>query len=107
MSCKRPMFAPLQGAELEAAVSAIMRAELPPADFALEERRTEQNFALGAVQVHKLISVKRLANGRQRQYSTGRGGGWPFEFERDLRYGFYASPWPSQPGISGGAEAAP
>jgi hypothetical protein len=105
MSVRKAVFASLEGAELTAAVSAITRAGLDPAHFALEERRTEQTMARGGA-VHKLISIKSLASGTQRQYSTGRGGGWPFEFERDLRVGFYGAPWPARPGIFNGAEAA-
>jgi hypothetical protein len=101
---KRSTFSALEGVELDLALKAIRRAGLTQEDFTLEERRT-QSFANGGVHVHKLISVTRVSNGKQRQYSTGRGGGWPFEFERDLQCGFFASEWPSQPGISGGAEA--
>lgn len=97
MSVKRPMFAPLEGSELDSAVNAIARAELEPAEFVLEERRTEHNFARGSAVVHKLISIKRVTTGAQRQYSTGRGGGWPFEFERDLRCGLYDRSWPPEP----------
>ena len=103
MLVKRSMFAPLEGNERDSAVDAIARAELDPAEFVLEERRTEQNFARGSTVVHKLISVKRVSTGAQRQYSTGRGGGWPFEFERDLRCGLYDRLWPSQPGNLTGA----
>ena len=103
MSVKRSIFAPLEGNERDSAVDAIARAELDPAEFVLEERRTEQNFARGSTVVHKLISVKRVSTGAQRQYSTGRGGGWPFEFERDLRCGLYDRSWPSQPGTLAGA----
>ena len=107
MSLKRAVFAPLEGAELEGAVEAILHAGLAPEAFILEERRTEQVFGGGGSVVHKLVSVKRLANGTQRQYSTGRGGGWPFEFERDLRCGFYAYSWPSHPGTPSATGAAP
>ncbi len=103
MSVKRSVFAPLEGKERDSAVSAIAGAELEPAEFVLEERRTEQVFARGSTVVHKLISVKRVTTGAQRQYSTGRGGGWPFEFERDLRCGLYDRSWPSQPGNLTGA----
>ena len=99
---RRAVFAPLEGAELAAAENAILRVGLDPGEFVMEERRTEQTFGGGASAVHKLISVKRLTTGAQRQYSTGRGGGWPFEFERDLRCGFYDRPWPAEPGISRG-----
>jgi hypothetical protein len=98
MSARRPIFAPLQGTERDSAANAIARANLDLAEFVLEERRTEQIFARGNSVVHKLISIRRVTTGAQRQYSTGRGGGWPFEFERDLRLGFYDRPWPSAPG---------
>ena len=103
MSLKRPTFLPLEGSELESATDAISRAGLSPGEFVLEERRTHNapGFA-----VHKLVSIKRNTNGTQRQYNTGRGGGWPFEFERDLRCGFYGGAWPCTPGIAGGVEAA-
>lgn len=104
MSMKRPLFAALQGEERDAAINAIARASLAPSEFVLEERRTQQNFSRGDVVVHKLISIKRVTTGAQRQYSTGRGGGWPFEFERDLRCGLYDRQWPSAPGPLGGAE---
>lgn len=100
---KRAIFACLEDPERAAAVSVILRAGLEPNEFVLEERRTDHNFGGGASSVHKLISVKRSVTGAQRQYSTGRGGGWPFEFERDLRCGFYDHDWPAEPGISSGA----
>jgi hypothetical protein len=103
MTVRRPMFAPLEGSERDSAVNAIARAELQPTEFVMEERRTQQNFARGSVVVHKLISIKRVTTGAQRQYSTGRGGGWPFEFERDLRCGLYDRAWPSEPAMAAGA----
>ena len=66
-----------------------MHAGLDPAEFALEERRTDVRFPGGDRRIYKLVSVKRLTIGIQRQYNTGPGGGWPFEFERDLRVGLY------------------
>ena len=103
MTMKRGVFAPLQGAELAVALRAIDQAELDPAEFALEERRTDQRLAGGQHAVHKLISVKRLTTGMQRQYAGGRGGGWPYEFERDLRCGVYGKSYPCAPGASSGA----
>jgi hypothetical protein len=100
---KRAVFAPLEGAELDCALAAIVRVGLEPRDFVLEERRTDQYLAGGHSLIHKLISVKRLTSGVQRQYGTGRGGGWPFEFERDLRRGIYEKGFPAAPGVSSGA----
>jgi hypothetical protein len=99
---KRAVFAPLEGPELASALSAIARAGLDPAEFVLEERRNDQSFPGGQVAVYKLISVKRLATGMQRQYSKGRGGGWPFEFERDLLCGVFNQPFPGRPGAFSG-----
>ena len=103
MTMKRAVFALLQGAELAAALRAIEQAELDPAEFALEERRTDHPLPGGQNAVHKLVSVKRLTTGMQRQYAAGRGGGWPYEFERDLRCGVYGKSFPSAPGASSGA----
>ena len=85
MTSKRAMFAPLAGAELDGARAAIVGAGLDPADFMLEERCTIVRQPGGSQRVYKLVSVKRLTVGFQRQYNCGPGGGWPFEFERDLR----------------------
>jgi hypothetical protein len=79
------MFAPLEGAELEGAVAAIVNAGFDPVDFLLEERCSIVRQPGGSQKVYKLVSVKRLTIGFQRQYNCGPGGGWPFEFERDLR----------------------
>ena len=89
MTVRRAVFAPLEGVEYECAIDAIVRAGLDPAEFALEERRTDVRFPGGEHRVYKLVSVKRLTVDVQRQYNTGMGGGWPFEFERDLRVGIY------------------
>lgn len=100
---KRPAFAPLQGLELAHAVNAIEQVALDPADFVLEERRTDQQFSGGQKVIHKLISVTRVATGTQRQYAGGRGGGWPYEFERDLRCGVYGGGrFPGAPGAMSG-----
>ena len=104
-SATRSTFSTLEGGELELAINAITRAGLEPSEFALEERRTDP-YALKGATVHKLISIKRIANGRQRQYVTGRGGGWPFEFERDLQCGFFGSEWPTAPGALAGIEGS-
>ncbi len=106
MSLKRAGFAPLEGAEFQNALNAILCAGLEPSDFDLEERRTE-GYGRGGTAVHKLVSIKRRSTGIQRQYSTGRGGGWPFEFERDLGSGFYGHPWPTHPGAPSAARPTP
>ena len=90
MTSKREMFAPLEGAEYSSAIAAIVGGGLEPADFVLEERRSSVRQPGGVQKVHKLISVKRLTGGFQRQYNCGPGGGWPYEFERDLAKGCYA-----------------
>lgn len=79
------MFAPLEGAECEGAVAVIVGAGFDPADFMLEERCSVVRQPGGGQRTYKLVSVKRLTVGFQRQYNTGPGSGWPFEFERDLR----------------------
>ncbi len=79
------MFSPLAGAEFDGALEAIVGAGFDPADFMLEERCTVVRHPGGSQRVYKLVSVKRLTVGFQRQYNCGPGGGWPFEFERDLR----------------------
>jgi hypothetical protein len=89
VTTRRAVFEPLEGAEYRCAVEAILGAGLEPAEFALEERRTEVRYPGGNHRVYKLVSIKRLSVGMQRQYNTGPGGGWPFEFERDLRVGIY------------------
>jgi hypothetical protein len=81
----RATFAPLEGAEFEGAIAAIVDAGFDPADFMLEERCSIARQPGGRQRIHKLVSVKRLTVGFQRQYSCGPGCGWPFEFERDLR----------------------
>ena len=103
MGLRRAIFEPLQGVELEWAISAICAGGLDPSQFLLEERRSTFIAGGGVQVVHKLVSVKWLATGVQRQYSNGRGGGWPFEFEHDLRAGLYASAWPTAPAAASGA----
>ncbi len=88
-STKRAVFAPLEGAEYDCAIEAILSAEHEPAEFLLEERRTDVRYPGGDRRVYKLVSVKRLTEGVQRQYNTAPGVGWPMEFERDLRLGLY------------------
>ncbi|MGZ5036752.1 MAG: hypothetical protein ACXWGT_08210 [Usitatibacter sp.] len=85
MSARRSAFNPLQGAEKESALAAIRNAGFDVEEFVLEERRSEMRLPGGGVRVYKLISVKRVTVGFQRQYNTGAGSGWPYEFERDLR----------------------
>lgn len=89
---KRESFLPLEGGEYTTAIAAIVGAGFEPAEFALEERRTDLRGPGGIHRVHKLISVKRLTVGYQRQYNSGPGGGWPYEFERDLRLRVYGPP---------------
>ncbi len=80
-----PGFQPLAGSEYELAMSALADAGFDAAEFVLEEQRSEIRMAGGPPQVFKLVSVKRLTVGLQRCYNSGRGGTWPFEFQRDLR----------------------
>ena len=89
MTPRRAAFAPLQGAELASAMAAIRDAGFDAAEFILEERSNELRLPGGGLRVHKLISVKRVTVGFQRQYHGGPGGGWPYEFERDLRVLLY------------------
>jgi hypothetical protein len=86
VSSKREAFGPLEGAENASAIEAIVNGGFDPAEFVLEERCSfvRQPGSSGQ-RVYKLISVKRLTVGFQRQYNSGPGGGWPYEFERDLR----------------------
>ena len=85
MTSKREVFAPLEGAEYTCAMAAIVNGGFNPAEFALEERCSIVRQPGGGQRIYKLISVKRLTIGFQRQYNSGPGGGWPYEFERDLR----------------------
>ena len=85
MTARRAVFAPLAGAEFEGAIAAIVAAGFDPADFMLEERCSLVRQPGGHQRIDMLVSVKRLTVGFQRQYHCGPGGGWPFEFERDLR----------------------
>ena len=89
MTSKREAFVPLEGNEYGSAIAAIVGGGLEPADFVLEERRSNVRQPGGILKVHKLISVKRLTGGFQRQYNGGPGGGWPYEFERDLAKGCF------------------
>jgi hypothetical protein len=111
MGVKREVFAPLDGAEHKTAIAAIEKAGLDPSEFVLEERCARPPLRTPSTSAHKLISVKRLTNGTQRQYGSGRGGGWPYEFERDLRMFFYGRPnvggYPRRPGAAAGESAAP
>ena len=85
MTSRREMFASLEGAELAGAIAALVNGGFDPAEFILEERCSTVRQPGGVQRVHKLISVKRVTVGFQRQYNSGPGGGWPYEFERDLR----------------------
>lgn len=86
------MFTPLEGSEHACAIVAIADGGFDPTDFVLEERCTSVRQPGGSQRVHKLISVKRLTVGFQRQYNSGPGGGWPYEFERDLRLLVFGHP---------------
>ena len=92
MSVRRAVFNPLEGMEYATAIAAILNAGFHPEEFILEERCSEVRFPGGAVRVYKLISVKRVTVGFQRQYNSGPGGGWPYEFERDLRVLLFGPP---------------
>ena len=89
---RRAVFAPLEGVEHSSAITAIVNGGFDPVEFALEERCTTVRQPGGGQRVHKLISVKRLTVGFQRQYNSGPGGGWPYEFERDLRLLVFGHP---------------
>ena len=80
----RNAFEPLTEPEFSSAMTALAEGGFDPAGFVLEERRTNFRLPGGSVKVHKLVSVKRIATGFQRQYNSGPGGGWPYEFGRDL-----------------------
>src|ERR1700682_3770112 len=90
-----PGFQPLEGSEYELAMAALADAGFDPSEFVLEEQRSEIRMAGSAPQVFKLVSVKRLTVGLHRCYNSGRGGTWPFEFQRDLRCRAYGEPKPS------------
>ena len=92
MSSKREIFGPLEGAEQASALAAIVGGGFDPAEFVLEERCSIVRQPGGGQRVYKLISVKRLTVGFQRQYNSGPGGGWPYEFERDLRLLVFGHP---------------
>ena len=99
-------FAPLEGVELETALRVIERAGLERADFVLEERRTDREIIAAHILVHKIIRVRTVATGMERQYGTGRSGaGWPSEFERDLRQGLYSTDFPAEPGVRKGVSS--
>src|SRR5258708_37465595 len=91
---KRDMhgFAPLGGSEFRTAIAALIAGGFEPAEFLLEEQKTEIQMASSDPQVFKLVSVKRLTVGLKREYNSGRGGTWPFAFERDLRCGVFGKP---------------
>jgi len=91
MSAKPAVWCPLEPPERECAFEAIVSAGLDTAEFVLEEKCNEVYFPGGAEHTYKLVSVKRLVQGSHRQYNTGPGGSWPFEFERDLQLGMYGA----------------
>jgi len=84
MKVRRDAFAPMTEPEYSSALATLVEGGFEPADFLLEERSSRMRMPGGAVKVHKLVSVKRLATGFQRQYNSGPGSGWPYEFGRDL-----------------------
>jgi hypothetical protein len=92
VTSRREVFGPLTGAEYTGAISAIVNGGFEPADFVLEERCSIVRQPGGGQRIYKLISVKRLTIGFQRQYNSGPGGGWPYEFERDLRLLVFGHP---------------
>jgi hypothetical protein len=99
---KRAELTPMEGIELEYAKRAIAAAGLDPADFALEQELCEQELPFGQSRRSTVISVTRVTTGAQRLYGTGRGGGWPHEFELDLRDGVYGRDFPTSPGAQSG-----
>ena len=92
MTSRREVFGPLTGAEYTSAISAIVAGGFEAVEFVLEERCSTVRQPGGGQRVYKLISVKRLTIGFQRQYNSGPGGGWPYEFERDLRLLVFGHP---------------
>ena len=107
MTSRREVFAPLDGNENTCAIAAITDGGFDLADFVLEERCTHVRQPGGGQRIHKLISVKRLSVGFQRQYHCGPGGGWPYEFERDLRLLVFGDPKgkDAKPGIGARARS--
>ncbi len=88
------------------AIEAISGNGFEPAEFALEERCSVNRLPGGVQRIHKLISVKRLTVGFQRQYNCGPGGGWPYEFARDLRLLVFGNPTSEAVARRDGAKAA-
>ena len=84
MKGRRDAFTPMTEPEFSSALATLQEGGFEAADFLLEERRSNVRMPGGAVKVYKLVSVKRLATGFQRQYNSGPGSGWPYEFGRDL-----------------------
>jgi hypothetical protein len=84
MKPRKDLFAPMTEPEYSSAVEALVERGFAPADFVLEERCSNVRQPGGKVKIHKLVSVKRITTGFQRQYNCGPGGGWPYEFGRDL-----------------------
>jgi hypothetical protein len=87
-------FEPLSGDELSVATNALASRGFEPSEFVLEEQRAQVHLAGGSDRSFKLVSVKRPAVGLQRVYNCGRGGSWPFAFERDLRCGTFGEAAP-------------
>lgn len=73
MNERSGVFAPLAGTDYECAIRAIVNSGREPAEFVLEERCTDIQLPGGTTRSYKLVSVKRLTAGLQRQYNTGRG----------------------------------
>jgi hypothetical protein len=84
MNMKRESFSPLEGVEYATAIAALSNGGYASAEFLLEECRSDVQLPGGNVGIYKLVRVKRVSTGFQHQYNCGPGGGWPFEFERDL-----------------------
>jgi hypothetical protein len=84
MKARRDAFAPMTEPEFSSALATLVDGGFEPADFLLEERCSNFRMPGGVVRISKLVSVKRLATGFQRQYTSGPGSGWPYEFGRDL-----------------------
>jgi hypothetical protein len=107
VTSRREVFGPLTGAEYTSAIAAIVAGGFEATEFVLEERcSTVRQPGGGQPRIYKLISVKRLTIGFQRQYNSGPGGGWPYEFERDLRLLVFGHPMLEQQPAETGARQA-
>lgn len=105
MTSKRDAFTPLEGTEYACAMGAITEGGFDPGEFVLEERCSIIRQPGGTQRIYKLISVKRLTVGFQRQYNSGPGGGWPYEFERDLRLLVFGPAQLNRPPVRAGGRA--